>query len=157
MITEVLRVEKKINAEPTRLFKAWLNADAFSSWFLPDEEITIGTVTMDPKPGGKFLINMHLDGKILPHEGEYHVIEEPVKLVFTWRSEATEWRDTLVTVTFTELLSDMKNSSQSKNSKPQTLITLVHERLENDEEIKSHTYGWTSILEGLERWQKSQK
>lgn len=150
MSQKVLKVEKKINADPTRLFQAWLNAEDFSRWFLSGEMIGIDSVTMDPRPGGKFLINMTLDGKILPHEGEYITIEEPHKLVFTWRSHATENRDTLVTVTFT----DLTNPGRSKGlkEKPQTLVTLIHEELLNDIQIKMHNQGWTSILESLIHW-----
>ncbi|XDD53102.1 SRPBCC domain-containing protein [Leptospira sp. WS4.C2] len=150
MSQQVLKVEKKINADPTRLFQAWLNAEDFSRWFLSGEMIGIDSVTMDPRPGGKFLINMTLDGKILPHEGEYITIEEPHKLVFTWRSHATENRDTLVTVTFT----DLTNPGRSKGlkEKPQTLVTLIHEELLNDIQIKMHNQGWTSILESLIHW-----
>lgn len=150
MSQQVLKVEKKINADPTRLFQAWLNAEDFSRWFLSGEMIGIDSVTMDPRPGGKFLINMTLDGKILPHEGEYITIEEPHKLVFTWRSHATENRDTLVTVTFT----DLTNPGRSKGlkEKPQTLVTLIHEELLNDIQIKMHNQGWTSILGSLNHW-----
>lgn len=150
MSQQVLKVEKKINADPTRLFQAWLNAEDFSRWFLSGEMIGIDSVTMDPRPGGKFLINMTLDGRILPHEGEYITIEEPHKLVFTWRSHATENRDTLVTVTFT----DLTNPDRSKGlkEKPQTLVTLIHEELLNDIQIKMHNQGWTSILESLIHW-----
>ncbi|EMY71604.1 SRPBCC family protein [Leptospira vanthielii] len=150
MNPQVLKVEKRISADVTRLFRAWLNAEDFSRWFLSGEMIGIDSVTMDPRPGGKFLINMTLDGKILPHEGEYITIDEPHKLVFTWRSHATENRDTLVTVTFT----DLTNVDRSKGlkEKPQTLVTLIHEELLNDIQIKMHNQGWTSILESLNQW-----
>lgn len=150
MNPQVLKVEKRISADATRLFRAWLNAEDFSRWFLSGEMIGIDSVTMDTRPGGKFLINMTLDGKILPHEGEYITIDEPHKLVFTWRSHATENRDTLVTVTFT----DLTNADRSKGlkEKPQTLVTLIHEELLSDIQIKMHNQGWTSILESLNQW-----
>ncbi|TGK30997.1 SRPBCC domain-containing protein [Leptospira gomenensis] len=148
MSPNVLKVEKKINADPLRLFRAWLNPEDFSNWFLSGEGVGIESVSLDPRPGGKFRIDMSLDGKILPHEGEYLVIEEPTKLVFTWKSHMTEHKETLVTVTFTSLPSS-PNGNSAKNKGPQTLITLIHERLEGESRIKAHEYGWTSILEGL--------
>ncbi|BDA80288.1 activator of HSP90 ATPase [Leptospira kobayashii] len=152
MTTQVLKVEKKINAEPARLFRAWLKVEDFSRWFLSGELIGIESVQIDPRPGGRFQINMLLDGKIFPHEGEYIAIEEPTKLVFTWRSHATGGRDTLVTVTFTALPAVTDTSSAETSNKTQTLVTLTHERLANDIEIKMHTHGWESILEGLDQW-----
>lgn len=150
MNKQVLKVEKRISADPARLFRAWLNVEDFSRWFLSGDMIGIDSVAMDPRPGGKFLINMTLDGKILPHEGEYITIDEPRKIVFTWRSHATENKDTLVTVTFTEVKAF--STSNGLNEKPQTLVTLIHEELENDIQIKMHSQGWTNILEGLNHW-----
>lgn len=153
MTAQVLKIEKKINAEPTRLFRAWLKAEEFSHWFLSGDPVELGSVSIDPRPGGRFHIDMLLDGKVLPHVGEYLVIEEPTKLVFTWRSHATGERDTLVTVTFTALPAVTDKNAKGTIQKPQTLVTLVHERLANDVETKMHQHGWTSILSGLERWQ----
>ncbi|MCT8335070.1 SRPBCC domain-containing protein [Leptospira sp. 85282-16] len=151
MNNQVLRVERKINADAKRLFRAWLNAEDFSRWFLSGELIGIESVTLDPRPGGKFLINMSLNGEILPHTGEYVKIEEPHTLIFTWRSHATENRDTLVTVTFTELSNEKSENSEVSLKHPTTLITLVHEMLSDEIQIKNHNHGWTSILEGLNK------
>ncbi|TGK04011.1 SRPBCC domain-containing protein [Leptospira semungkisensis] len=150
--TEILKVEKRINAEPARLFQAWLKPEAISQWFLSEADVGIESVNVDPRPGGKFKINMLLNGKILPHEGEYHIIEEPTKLVFTWRSDATGGKETLVTVTFTELMDAETENSTSAKRKPQTLVTLIHENLVGTESIEKHRFGWTSILEGLSKW-----
>lgn len=150
MNPQILKVEKRISADPLRIFQAWLNVEDFALWFLSGEGIGIESVTMDPRPGGKFLINMTLDGKIFPHQGEYITIDSPHKLVFTWRSHATENQDTLVTVTFTKI-SDVIIENGLKQ-KPQTLVTLIHEQLINDIQIKMHNHGWTSILESLSQW-----
>ncbi|MGV3665071.1 MAG: SRPBCC family protein [Leptospira bouyouniensis] len=150
-----LKIEKKINADATKLFRAWLNPNDFSRWFLSGDGIGIESVTIDPKPGGKFLINMSLDGKILPHEGEYITIDEPNKLVFTWRSEATENRDTIVTITFEELENSNSFDKKNTNKKSQTLVTLYQEELLNDIQIKMHHHGWTSILDSLNDWMDS--
>ncbi|WP_411824599.1 SRPBCC family protein [Leptospira sp. 'Mane'] len=152
MTTQVLKIEKKINADPTRLFRAWLKAEDFSRWFLSGDLIGIESATIDPRPGGRFQINMTLDGKILPHVGEYIVIDEPTKLVFTWRSHATDDRDTLVTVTFDELTEVNGGVSVGGIRKPQTLVTLIHERLPSELAIQMHHGGWTGILNGLAEW-----
>ncbi|TGK20405.1 SRPBCC family protein [Leptospira stimsonii] len=151
MINPVLKVEKKINADQTRLFRAWLDTENFSRWFLSGDPI-VESVSIDPRPGGKFRIDMSLNGKIFPHEGEYQTIEEPTKLVFTWRSHATGGRDTLVTVTFTALSTTRTENSSGANQRPQTLVTLIHERLANEKEIQSHDYGWTHILDAYSEW-----
>ncbi|MBL8019641.1 MAG: SRPBCC domain-containing protein [Leptospirales bacterium] len=143
MNTPVLRIEKRINAEPARLFRAWLEPKDFSRWFFSGLEL--GKVTLDPRPGGKFRIEMISGGTILPHEGQYQTIDEPSKIVFTWNSHATGGKDTLVTITFSP-------TSDSPEGKPATLITLVHERLADTTSVEKHTGGWSRILDGLEQW-----
>ncbi|MCE9597550.1 MAG: SRPBCC domain-containing protein [Spirochaetia bacterium] len=144
MTTPVLRIEKRINAEPARLFRAWLEAKDFTRWFFSG--VQLGEVNLDPRPGGKFRIEMVVKGRIEPHEGEYHTIEEHSKIVFTWRSFATGGRDTLVTILFAALPVD------ERSKKPSTLITLIHERLQDEAAIKGHNTGWSNILDGLEKW-----
>jgi uncharacterized protein YndB with AHSA1/START domain len=149
----VLKIEKKIKADPTRLFRAWLTAEDFPKWFLSGEAIGLGSVHIDPRPGGRFQIDMTLDGKTLPHEGEYLVVEEPKKLVFTWKSHATNNQETLVTITFDALPAITVEGPTGRIEKPETLVTLTHEQLTSDIEINMHRHGWTSILSGLENWQ----
>ncbi|AOP36410.1 ATPase [Leptospira tipperaryensis] len=151
MTNPVLKVEKKINADQTRLFRAWLDAENLMRWFLSGDPV-VESVAIDPRPGGKFRIDMSLNGKTLPHEGEYQTIEEPTKLVFTWRSHATGGLDTLVTITFTALPMTTVATSTGAIQKPQTLVTLIHERLADESAIKSHTYGWTHILDAYSEW-----
>jgi len=141
MYSEILKVEKSINASPERLFRAWLTAKDFARWFLPGEMVNLGEVAIDPRPGGKFRIDMIVDGTLRPHEGEYQVIDAAKKLVFTWRSFMTEGRDSLVTVDFV---------AEGQG----TRITLQHERLPNAEKLQAHREGWSSILNGLEAFTK---
>lgn len=139
MNAEVLKVEKKINAKPERLFRAWITAKDFTRWFLSGTGIGLGEVVLDPRPGGKFRIDMIVDGILRPHEGEYHIVDEPKKLVFTWRSFMTQNSDTLVTVLF---------AAEGEG----TRITLIHERIPGEMEFNAHRDGWTSILAGLDAW-----
>jgi uncharacterized protein YndB with AHSA1/START domain len=72
----------------------------------------------------------------IEHTGEYRVIEPPNLLIFTWRSEFTGMRDTLVTVRLTE---------QGAN---QTELEVIHE-LGTDAEASSHAGGWNQLVERL--------
>ena len=137
MSVEVLKVEKKINASPERLFRAWLNGRDFARWFLADDRLHLGEVRLDPRPGGKFRIDMIVEGQLRPHEGEYKIVDEPRKLVFTWRSFMTQDRDTLVTVQF----------AAEDNG---TRITMIHEQIPGEMEFNAHRDGWAGILSGLE-------
>jgi uncharacterized protein YndB with AHSA1/START domain len=154
---QVLKIEKNISSDPKRLFQAWLKAEELSQWFLSKDtthSCGIESATLDPRPGGRFQINMLIDGMIYPHEGEYLVVEEPTKLVFTWKSHATNHENTLVTITFTALPDLVISQLSGEKRKPQTRITLVHERLVTREQIDMHTMGWTHILNHLATWQE---
>jgi uncharacterized protein YndB with AHSA1/START domain len=151
MEAQVLRIEKRINADRARLFRAWLDVRDFARWFIAGEGVSIESVNIDPRVGGAFRIDMSLNGELIPHEGVYVTIDEPSRLVFTWRSPKTGDRETLVTITFDPVASTDANMPGGVAAKPATLITLVHERLVDETERANHTRGWTSILEGLSR------
>ncbi len=150
MEAQVVRIEKRINADRTRLFRAWLDVRDFARWFIAGDTVSIESVQIDPRVGGAFRIDMLVNGEIIPHAGEYRVIDEPSRLVFTWRSPKTDDRETLVTVTFDAVA--LANAPDDAAGTPATLITLVHERLAGETERTNHTHGWTSILEGLSRF-----
>jgi len=94
-------------------------------------------VRLDPRPGGKFRIDMIVEGKLRPHEGEYKVVDEPTKLVFTWRSFMTQDHETLVTVLFTA-----EDSG--------TRITIIHENIPGEMEFDADRNGCAGILACLE-------
>jgi len=69
-------------------------------------------------------------------EGKFKEIDRPHKLVFTWISEGTGQKETLVTLTFV-------------HNDEGTLLTLVHEDFAEAEMVEMHTGGWTAILDKL--------
>ena len=73
----------------------------------------------------------------IEHTGEYQVIQPPVLLVFTWRSEFTGGQDTLVTVRLTAC------------GPRETEIEVTHE-LATDAEAPSHAGGWGQLLVRLD-------
>ena len=83
---------------------------------------------VDLRVGGRFRLVMAYEHLRIEHTGEYQVIKPPALLVFTWRSEFTGMRDTLVTVRLTERHSHeteiapnvLKNCSPPLASTPRT-------------------------------------
>ena len=71
------------------------------------------------------------------HTGEYRAIDPPRRLEFTWTSEATDQRPTVVTIEFLE---------RDRG----TELVLTHRRLP-PKQVESHRRGWTDILQLLER------
>lgn len=127
-------VRRKIAASAAELFDAWLDPQALASWMRPTG-IRRTTAKADARVGGRYEIVMDGDETTYPHHGVYQLIDRPRRLVFTWISNATEGRETLVTVDFLPR-GDL------------TEVVVTHERLPRGAG-DSHTEGWTSALARL--------
>jgi uncharacterized protein YndB with AHSA1/START domain len=132
-----LQVERVIPGPIEAVFDAWLDADSLKRWMTPGPGMTVPVATTDPRIGGRFHIVMRHDGRDIPHDGEYRVIDRPTKLVFTWISEPAG--NTLVTIDF------------QKVSDRETKVVLTHEQHRNTESRDGHAKGWTGILEAFAR------
>ena len=133
---ETLVVRRVIPAPRERVFAAWLDPKSLAQWMRPGGA-TDATVKVDPKVGGRFRIVMIEGPKRYEHNGEYLVIQPPERLEFTWISEATDHRPTVVTIEFLE---------RDRG----TELVLTHRRLPA-KQVESHRRGWTDILQLLER------
>jgi uncharacterized protein YndB with AHSA1/START domain len=73
------------------------------------------------------------------HTGTYREIDRPRRLVFTWSSPSTRFRDSIVTVTF------------EPSSKGSTVVVIHQVGLPDDEARASHHAGWSDALRELAR------
>ncbi len=126
-------VRRTIAAPPDIIFDAWLDPIALATWMRPGT-IRSTAAEVDARVGGRYRITMHGD-EDYPHHGVYRVIDRPRKLVFTWISNATEQRESLVTVDFFE-----------RDGRTEVIVT--HEQLP-DGAPPSHRAGWESGLTRL--------
>jgi uncharacterized protein YndB with AHSA1/START domain len=131
-------VRREIAASAEALFDAWLDAASLGSWLRP-AGIRETRAETDPREGGTFRIVM-VDGEssAIVHTGTYQQIERPRRLVFTWSSPATQFRDSLVTVTF-------------EPSSDATVVEVHQIGLPDDEAQRSHHGGWSDALRELDR------
>lgn len=129
-------VQRLIRASAAAIFSAWTNPIEMSEWMTP-----VGTATaeVDLRVGGRFRLVMADQQLTIEHTGEYQVIDPPHLLVFTWRSEFTGMRDTIVTVRLTE------------RSATETELEVTHE-LATDEQASSHAGGWSRLVARLETY-----
>jgi uncharacterized protein YndB with AHSA1/START domain len=129
-------VQRIVRASAADIFDAWTDPAAMAQWMTPS-----GTAAaeVDLRVGGRFRLVMSDEHLRIEHTGEYRVIEPPKLLVFTWRSEFTGMRDTLVTVRLTERASR------------ETEIEVTHE-LATDDEASSHAGGWSQLLARLQAY-----
>ena len=138
MSGESLSLTRMFNAPRARVFEAFTREDAIQQWYGP-EGFTVPSVRIDPRPGGKYRIEMHSpDGAVYVVVGEFREVKPPEKLVFSWA-----WLDgagvgpsSLVTLTFAE------NAGQTE-------LKLVHSGFATAESRDGHEKGWASSFESL--------
>jgi uncharacterized protein YndB with AHSA1/START domain len=118
------------------VFAAWTTAASVQQWMCP-EAVSIPLVELDARVDGAFRVDMLVDGARVTHTGVYREVTAPEKLVFTWTSQNTLRRETLVTVVLHALAGD------------KTELRLTQTLLPTDDTIRQHTQGWTEILDHL--------
>lgn len=138
MNSYAVTVSREIAAPAEELFDAWLDAESLASWLKP-AGIRETRAETDPRVGGTFRFVMVDDDSSLVHTGTYREIDRPRRLVFTWASPATQFRDSIVTVTFEAL------------SNTSTRIEIHQVGLPDEEARASHHAGWSDALRELDR------
>lgn len=124
-----VKLQRTIPAAPDEVFDAWLDPKCPGTpWSGADE------VVLDPKPGNLFYFRFVNDaGEKKPHYGRFRVVDRGVKVEYTWMSPNTRGLESVVTVTF---------RAQGED----TLLTLTHANLPDDELGRLHDRGWTYFL-----------
>jgi uncharacterized protein YndB with AHSA1/START domain len=140
----LVTVRREIAAPAEDLFDAWLDAQSLGSWLKPGG-IRETRAETDPRVGGMFRIVMVDDESSIEHTGTYREIDRPRRLVFTWSSPATGFRDSIVTVTF------QPSSSSS------TVVEIHQVGLPDEEARAGHHAGWSDALRELDRTTQSNR
>jgi uncharacterized protein YndB with AHSA1/START domain len=129
-------VKRIVRASAADIFAAWTDPVAMAQWMTPSGN---AAAEVDLRVGGRFRLVMADEHLRIEHTGEYQVIQPPELLVFTWRSEFTGMRDTLVMVRLSE------------RGARETEIEVSHEFATEAEAI-SHAGGWSQLLSRLETY-----
>jgi uncharacterized protein YndB with AHSA1/START domain len=118
------KFERTIPAPLDEVYDAWLNPKIPGTpWHEADKLI------LNPKVDGFFYWLI----RGTPHYGRFTEIERPGRIQHTWVSPNTLGEESMVTVTFTKQGED-------------TLMTLVHSGLPDDDKARSHEKGWNYFL-----------
>jgi len=131
-------VRREIAAAAEDLFDAWLEAQSLGSWLRPSG-IRETRAETDPRVDGTFRIVMVDDESSTVHTGTYREIDRPRRLVFTWSSPSTRFRDSIVTVTF------------QPSADGSTVVEIHQVGLPDEEARASHHAGWSDVLRELDR------
>ncbi len=127
-----VRITRTYNAKPEKVFRAWTDPASIGAWLAKGEYFSA-----DVRVGGLFYIEMRGLEKINPHYGRYLRIESPGAIEFTWVSEWTAGKESVVLIELAE-----------RGGK--TELTLTHDGLPNEIFADAHAKGWSSFLEELE-------
>ncbi len=136
----VLEIERRLNAEPDRVFAAWIEPDQMAEWFGPGN-MTIPHSSADARVGGAWSVTMRNEGG---HErivgGVYREIDRPKRLVFTWGwlVDGQPGKETEVAVDF---IADGDG----------TLMRLTQRGFDTAENRDMHNKGWSYSFDGLAR------
>lgn len=134
-----LLITRTFDAPASLVFTLWADVNHFKKWMGP-EGFDCPEMEMDFRVGGTYrgMIRSKDHGDNWFH-GAYREIEEPHRLVFTWRWEQGPASDTetLITITFRD-----EADGRSTMTFHQTPFSSVERR-------DSHVGGWTSLFNKL--------
>jgi uncharacterized protein YndB with AHSA1/START domain len=128
--TTVIELEVRLDGSPAEVFPYFTDPERYVRWQGVRAEL-------DPHPGGVFRVWMDADTAA---SGEYVVVEEPERLVFTWGWEGNERIPPGSTTVEIRLRADGD----------ETILTLRHTGLPDEEAVTMHQEGWTSFSKRLE-------
>ena len=131
-----VRVTRRFEAPPERVFDAWLAPDSVGRWLFATPDGVMERVEVDPRVGGRFRIDERRGSELAEHFGQYLEIDRPRRLVFSFAAI----RDSGYTKVTVTIVPDGNGS----------LLTLVHEMDPKWADYEDRTReGWTKILKGL--------
>lgn len=137
--TVSLRVSRRFDASPERVFDAWLDPEIARKWLFHDESGKIVRAEADARVGGAFrFVRRGEDGDDLEHVGEYLEIDRPRRLVFTFAVPALSPEYDRVTIEIVRLDRGCELTLTSE------MTPAIY--AEWGEQTRE---GWTKMLQGL--------
>ncbi len=131
-------VQRYIPASPDVVYDEWLDAEGMADWMCP-RPARPTRIELDPRVGGRYVIDIFDEGVELSITGEYLELTRPDRLRFTWFCSLWEPSDphSIVTVTL------------EPHDDALTLMTIHHVQIP-PEVVDAHRHGWTLIGQQLE-------
>ncbi|HEY5107073.1 MAG TPA: SRPBCC family protein [Caulobacteraceae bacterium] len=81
---DAVRLTRKFNASPQRLFDAWLDPDLAGKWLFTSASSESHSTLIDARPGGAWAITDRREGVDYTAVGQYLEIDPPRRLVFSF-------------------------------------------------------------------------
>ena len=132
-----LRMTRRFDASPERLFEAWTEPNLASRWLFTTASSESHSAELDVRVGGKWTIVDRRDGVDYRALGEYLEVDRPRRLVFSFGMPQFSPAFDRVVV---EIAPDGQGS----------ILTLIQERLPA-EAVAATEPGWREMFDLLER------
>ncbi len=126
-----LTIKRTVAAAPVEVFDVWIDSRSPGSpWF------GVTRAIVQPVVDGLFYHLVQFEGHDWAHYGRFMVLDRARRIEHTWVCEATRGLESLVQLTF-----------EPKGR--QTLLTLRHSNVPDDEMGRRHEQGWGFVLNAV--------
>jgi uncharacterized protein YndB with AHSA1/START domain len=124
-----LRLSRRYEAAPEKVWRAWTDPQALSQWFGPGNPL-VTTAEVDLRVGGRYrIVFKGASGDMNEVTGVYQEVVPHSRLVFTWAFKSTPERVSRV-------------SLELKAQGGGTELRFVHDRFYDEEARAGHENGW---------------
>ena len=135
----VVRVTRRFDASPERVFDAWLDPATAGRWLFATPTGEMQRVEIDARVGGRYAIVERREESDAEHFGKYLEIDRPHRLVFTLAVEPDAQSGDRITVEITPVGDGCE-------------LTLTHVMAPEYAEYAGRTEsGWNDVLASLAR------
>lgn len=134
-----LEVKRLIQAPRELVWKAWTEPEQIKDWLELGKDITIESVKIDLRVGGKFRTQIKMaDGEFFTAAGTYLEVKPLERLVYTW-----DWEKDGSGTEFGELEgNESQVTLEFRENGQGTELTLTHEKIASIESRDRHEEGW---------------
>jgi uncharacterized protein YndB with AHSA1/START domain len=141
-----LEIARIFDAPRELVWKAWTEAVQIKQWMYGDDGMTVESVKVDLRIGGKFRIQMKAkDGEFFTAVGTYLQVKAHERLVYTW-----DWEKDGGGTEFGELEGNESQVTVEFHAPgKRTELVLTHERFASVESRNRHKAGWQTLLANL--------
>jgi uncharacterized protein YndB with AHSA1/START domain len=144
-----LVITREFDAPRELVWKAWTEPEQMKQWLGSGEGMTIESVKVDLRVGGKFRTQTKkADGEFFTVAGTYLEVKTPERLVYTW-----DWEKDGSGTEFGELEgNESQVTVEFRASGKRTQLVLTHEKFASVESRDHHQEGWQNFIGRLAKF-----